>query len=177
MNAKLETLKIEALGKFGVKSNGVWYGTKRPLAVTDFVSGATYTVLVEPWTKGDKSGMNIVQIVDTGNSAPVANAPTSGAGSPPTPNRQQGQPEVKDNPSVRRTKNGAEYVKAGFGKPMTDFEIELDARISYAGLLQAAVQSPALAVLPVKSNKDIANAAIEIADALSAAIDKKLEGK
>ena len=56
-----ETITVEVAGKWGPKANGKYYGLRRPLQPTDFVAGVTYDVLTEPWTKGDKSGVNIVQ--------------------------------------------------------------------------------------------------------------------
>lgn len=56
-----ETITVEVAGKWGPKANGKYYGLKRPLQPTDFEAGKTYDVLTEPWAKGEKSGVNIVQ--------------------------------------------------------------------------------------------------------------------
>lgn len=56
----MELLTVEAVGKFGPKANGKWYGVKKPLGPNDFKKGETYEVETENWKSGEKTGMNIV---------------------------------------------------------------------------------------------------------------------
>lgn len=58
----METITIEAVGKFGPKANGKWWGVKRPLKSTDFVKGETYEIETENWESNGKNGVNIVSV-------------------------------------------------------------------------------------------------------------------
>jgi hypothetical protein len=164
--AKLETVVIGFKSKFGFKVGDTWYNPRKPLSVDQFEKGKTYTVLTEPYEKNGVSSVNVLQIVDDGAAAlagvgvPKAPAPSSAA----TPETGSVTTEKDKDVNVRCTNKGNEYIKMGFGNPMSLYEIELDRRISRAGIIQAAAQSPALGMLPVKNVADIAKAAKELAD-------------
>lgn len=112
---------IEAVGKFGVKAEGKWFGVKRPIKPTDFVVGSMYDIVTEPWEAKGKSGINIVKA----NEASAAKAP---------------EPEpVKVAPVNQK----AEVNKA----PISDYEANKNRRILRQGVYQAVVQSPGIAGL------------------------------
>ena len=52
--------------------------------------------------------------------------------------------EVKAAVKVSTDPDKVYFVTSGFGKPMTDYEIDKDSRISRAGVWQAAASNPAL---------------------------------
>jgi hypothetical protein len=52
--------------------------------------------------------------------------------------------EVKAAVKVSTDPDKVYFITSGFGKPMTDFEIDKDSRISRAGVWQAAASNPAL---------------------------------
>lgn len=49
---------------------------------------------------------------------------------------------TSDSATQNEKQQAAYFVKNGYGKPMSQYEIDLDKRISVAGLLQAVVSSP-----------------------------------
>lgn len=132
-----ETITVGAIGKFGVKSGDVWYGTaKDTLKPTDFVAGQTYEVLTEPWAKGGKSGKNIVQIVNQGSTAP---APA-----------QTSAPRSSSQPAANK-----------------------DQRILWQGVVQAALNSPALAGMQFTNVNEYVGLVKETATQLVAFIEEK----
>lgn len=177
--ASLETVVVGAKSKFGFKVGDTWYNPRKPLTADNFKAGDKVTILTEKYEKNGKSSVNVLQIVDAGGAVGGSSIiPQTGSslGVGGTTSSSPA-PAVKDN-TTRRTSRGAEYVKAGFGKPMTDYEIELDSRISYAGIVQACVQSAALSILPVKSVEDVAKNTIQLAQLLIAEVERRVqEGK
>jgi hypothetical protein len=52
--------------------------------------------------------------------------------------------QVKAAVKVSTAQDKVYFITSGFGKPMTDYEIDKDSRISRAGVWQAAASNPAL---------------------------------
>lgn len=67
-----EIITVEAVGKFGVKSGGVWYGMRKPLNPQDMSVGRTYVIEASDWSSNGKSGKNVTSFKDADNQAPVA---------------------------------------------------------------------------------------------------------
>lgn len=125
----METITVEAVGKFGPKANGRWYGVARDLRDFKFLKDAQYSVTTEPWEKNGKSGVNIVDIknIPQLNSATQTHVTSSGA---PTTN-------FSNHPVVNT------------------YETDKQKRILVQGIVQAVLQSPALSGLQYSSLNDL----------------------
>ena len=66
-----ERITVEVAGKFGPKANGKWYGIRKPMSASDFVTGGVYDVETSPWEKNGKSGVNITKAVKVTGDAPA----------------------------------------------------------------------------------------------------------
>ena len=131
---------IEAVGKFGVKAEGKWFGVKRPIKPTDFTVGTAYVVKTEPWEAKGKSGVNIVSVspcdaVKNVDPEPVKAAPVN---------------------------QKAEVNKA----PISDYEANKNRRILRQGVYQAVVQSPGIAGLGFTSPSELVANVREVSEQL-----------
>lgn len=134
----METITVEVAGRYGPKVNGVWYGVKRPLKATDFVSGQTYEVETEKWSSNGKSGVNIVACNHL-EKPKVENKKTS---------------VLKEVPTIASENTGLNYEDAK------------QRRILRQGVVQAVIQSPMLAGLPFTNANDAVALVKEVSNQL-----------
>jgi len=132
-----ERITVEVAGKFGPKANGKWYGIRKPMSASDFVTGGVYDVETSPWEKNGKSGVNIVKAVKvTGDSAPKAEAVSAA------------RPEANNDDD-----------RSLYGKAK-------DIRILRSGVYQAAAKSPLLASMPASTIGEAVALVREFAEAI-----------
>lgn len=66
----MKTLLIEAVGKYGVKANNVWYGVeKSKVSLDSFEINGLYEVETQAWNKNGKSGENIISVKKVENTS------------------------------------------------------------------------------------------------------------
>lgn len=123
-----EIIKVSAVGPFGVNSKGVWYKLGKGVQTSSFVKGHTYSLEIGQGSKGAKFINQIVQ--DMGNvGGTEAPKPLLNPDLNTTPPAPSASPKV-DNRPVNE-----------YGKPVSDYAIAKDKRISRSGVIQAAVQA------------------------------------
>lgn len=67
------------------------------------------------------------------------------------------------------------YVRSKYGEPMSQYEVDLDKRISLAGIVQACIISPSLAGLPYTTVGELAKNAQALAEEMIAFVESKLK--
>lgn len=140
-----EVITIEAVGKFGPKANGKWYGVKRPLTTSGFAKGLTYEVETEGWESKGKTGINIVNIIKTVE----PEAPTSVGN-----NASSTTMTANSLPAITKTVYNSSDSK------------QKDRRILVQGIVQAVVQSPSLAGLPFTTSDEVVNHVLKVSKSL-----------
>jgi phage tail sheath protein FI len=127
----VENIKVLQVGKFGVRvDEKTWFGVNEPLTPTHFQVGEGYKVSVTASKTGKKYINEILgqEVQD----APKASAPASQAASQPA-QAQATQTTKADAPAP---------IRAGFGQPLTAYDLAVQRQISRAGVWQAAAQAP-----------------------------------
>lgn len=126
-----ETIKITAIGPYGVNVNGTWYKMGKGITTNLFTRGSTYSVDIFVGNKGGKFINKILSTrpveVTTKVEEPLLN------------------PELNSTPIIKDTRPVNEY-----GKPVSDYALAKDQRIARSGVIQAAVQ----AMSPHISNRE-----------------------
>lgn len=125
MQSNIEIIKISAVGPYGVKVGNTWYKLNKGVEPSAFTNGNTYSVSVNAGQKGGKyinrieNNMGVLH-VDVGQpSAPLLDTNTNKA------------PDVS---GPRR---------AGFGQPLTQYDLDTQHEIRRSGLIQAAMNAVA----------------------------------
>lgn len=122
-----ETIVVESVTQYGPRSGGknIYLGKKSNLKPTDFIVGNSYKVDVWESPKGAKYINKVL------GSDGVADSQQTPVTKPPSA-------------VVNKT-------KVAYGREMSSYEIEKDIRIHVSGILQAVIQCPAMAIVPLDS--------------------------
>ncbi len=134
----VENIQVLQVGKYGVRiDEKTWFGVNEPLTPSHFVPNEGYKVSVTVSKTGKKY---INEIIGQEQKAEVtAPAPTPAATAAPATTKA----EEKHTAPVAST--GKNPTRSGFGTPLTDYDLAIQRQISRAGVVQAALASPALA--------------------------------
>lgn len=124
-----ELIKVSYVGPYGPKIGDVYYRLGKKVSVNMFQVGHTYSVQVGTGKEGAKFINSIDK--DLGNLE-------AGTEAPPVLNPALNQAAPVSAPAVDNRPR-----RAGFDKPLTDYDMRIQMQISLAGLLQAAM--PAVA--------------------------------
>lgn len=134
----VENINVLQVGKFGVRvDEKTWFGVNEPLTPSNFVPNEGYKVSVTV-SKTGKKYINAILGVEAKESAP-APAPVAQAAAPAAAPAKAATP--KDTTPV----GTSNPVRAGFGNPLTAYDLAIQRQISRAGIYQAALGSPAMA--------------------------------
>lgn len=147
-----QTIVVEAVSdKFKNKFNsgsvlagGKWMQVSSNLDLSQFTKDREMTVKTKTNAKGYTS---IVDVVEDADEATVEAVKEE---------NKQDKKELDSN-KTSSTLSGEYFIKNGYGKVMSKYEIDLDRRISRAGIIQAVTQSPSLAGLPFTSSAEVVN--------------------
>lgn len=129
-----ETITIERVGPYGVKVGETWYGLNKPLEPSDFENGKTYEILKKEGQTKNGPKSYIAQILGVGpREVGTSNVPSPVAAPLPAAFVEA----IQRGASVSGPTND-------WGKPVSDYALAKDGRISRAGIWQAVIQSPAI---------------------------------
>jgi hypothetical protein len=149
----VENIQVLQVGKYGVRiDEKTWFGVNEPLTPSHFVPNEGYKVSVTVSKTGKKY---INEIIGQEQKAEATTAPTPA----PTPAATAAPATTKAEPTktapatAPASKNP---TRAGFGQPLTDYDLQIQRQISRAGVLQAALNSPALAQWAVNVDEYLA---------------------
>lgn len=136
----VENITVHQVGKFGVRvDEKTWFGVNEPLTPSHFVSNEGYKVSVTV-SKTGKKYINEILGQEQKQDAPAAEAPT------PAPAAQAPKTEALKTTPAEAVKTVIDRpTRSGFGTPLTTYDLAIQRQISRAGLIQAALSSPALA--------------------------------
>lgn len=147
----VELIKITGVSQYSVFAGQTRYGFNKPVDSTMFQKGHTYSVAVVTGSKGGK----YISRVD--NDLGVLNADQ--------PNAPALNPSFNQAPSTTVGRPVNE-----FGKPVSDYAIAKDARISRSGVIQAAVQAVAS---HSKDVEDLKAKATDLAESMLTWVNQK----
>lgn len=136
----VENIKVLQVGKFGVRvDEKTWFGVNEPLTPTHFQVGEGYKVSVTASKTGKKYINEIIGQEERGQQAPAASAPASDS----VKAAEVALAKAKaDEAKVSQTTKGSNPIRAGFGQPLTEYDLSVQRQISRAGVWQAAAQAP-----------------------------------
>lgn len=141
----VENITVHQVGKYGVRiGESLWYGVNEPLTPQNFIPGGGYKVSVTV----SKTGKKYIQEILGVEAAQESVAPAS-----PTPVPKAKVEEKRTTPT---TSSSGNPTRAGFGQPLTDYDVAIQRQISRAGVYQAALNSPALAQWAVSIDEYLA---------------------
>lgn len=144
----VENIQVLQVGKYGVRiDEKTWFGVNEPLTPSHFVPNEGYKVSVVVSKTGKKY---INEILGTEVKAEAA-APAAA----PTPAPVATAP-VAAAPTPAPVATGKNPTRAGFGSPLTDYDLSIQRQISRAGVVQAALSSPALHQWAVNADEYLA---------------------
>ena len=136
----MEKIKVYAVGRFGVKTGfnpDVWMNYSKGITAKAFVKGSSYDVETADGPKGKV----ITALKSEAVAAPVVK-PVAVVATPVA------------------TNGAAQPMK--FGKALSEYEIAQEQRLRRSGVIQAALQSPALSF--TKNKEEAKDLAIELAE-------------
>jgi uncharacterized protein YecE (DUF72 family) len=134
----VENIQVLQVGKYGVRvDEKTWFGVNEPLTPSHFVPNEGYKVSVVVSKTGKKYISEILgqEVAAAPAAAPV---PVAAPAAPATP-------KAEAPVSAPVTTSAKNPTRAGFGQPLTDYDVQIQRQISRAGIYQAALNSPALA--------------------------------
>lgn len=136
----VENIQVLQVGKYGVRiDEKTWFGVNEPLTPSHFVPNEGYKVSVVI-SKTGKKYINEILGQEEKQEA-VATAPAPAPVAAPAASKVEA-PVSAPATTTPATKNP---TRAGFGQPLTDYDLQIQRQISRAGVMQAALTSPALA--------------------------------
>lgn len=158
----VENITVLQIGDFGVRVDEKnWYNTNEPLKPTAFVVNQSYKVSLSVAKSGKKY---INEIVGVADAAPAASAPaeTAKAAAPATDDpvkqaeaalakaKADAEAKVKAEAQAVAAKATAGVAsakgpyRAGYDKPLSEYDLAKDKQIAKSGIIQAALQSPGI---------------------------------
>lgn len=151
-NATVELIKITGVSPYSVYAGQTRYSFNKGVDSSMFAKGNTYSVAV----RIGKNGGKYIDRVD--NNLGVINVEPAQA-SVPTTNKNQ-RPL---NPETNMLVSATHPRRSKQGEPLTDYDLEVQERISRSGVIQAAVQAVAS---HASSPQDLEAKAITLAEAM-----------
>lgn len=143
----VENIQVLQVGKFGVRvDEKTWFGVNEPLTPSHFVPNEGYKVAVTV-SKTGKKYINEILGTEVKAGTPAAATPTT---------EKVAETPKASAPVQADAKTSTRPVRAGFGNPLTEYDLAKDRQISRAGIYQAALSSPALAQWAVNVEEYIA---------------------
>ena len=143
----VENIKVLQVGKFGVRvDEKTWFGVNEPLTPTHFQVGEGYKVSVTASKTGKKYINEIIgqeekeetKVEDTPKQDDAVKAAEAVLA------KAKANAEAKAKETQTTTKADApKAIRAGFGQPLTEYDLAVQRQISRNGIYQAALQSPA----------------------------------
>jgi hypothetical protein len=141
----VENIKVLQIGKFGVRvDEKTWYNVNAPLTSNHFAVGTGYKVSLSV-AKSGKKYINEILGVESAEGAPAAAVPAAipaSLSSPATPSPAH-VPHATP-PGAGTAPATARPTRAGYDKPLTEYDLAKDAQIAKSGIIQAALQSPGI---------------------------------
>jgi len=139
----VENITVLQVGQYGVRvDEKTWFGVNEPLLPTSFEKGNGYKVSITVSKTGKKYISEILGVESA--SAPAA-TPAASAPAPATsvaaPASTPAQPANKTTPAE---KSSTRPMRAGYGQPLTEYDLATQRLISRAGVYQAALASSVL---------------------------------
>lgn len=133
----VENIQVLQVGKYGVRiDEKTWFGVNEPLTPNHFVPNEGYKVSVTI-SKTGKKYINEILGQEEKQEEVAAPAPAAAPAAP--------KAETKPVSAPATTTASKNPTRAGFGQQLTDYDLAIQRQISRAGVLQAALMSPALA--------------------------------
>ena len=137
----VENIQVLQVGKYGVRvDEKTWFGVNEPLTPSHFAPNSGYKVSVVVSKTGKKYISEIL-----GTEVAQASAPAATPAPAPVATAAPAAPKAEAPVSAPVTTNAKNPTRAGFGQPLTDYDMQIQRQISRAGIYQAALNSPALA--------------------------------
>lgn len=153
-----ENITVFQVGEYGVRvGEKTWFGVNKPLTPSSFVPDTSYKVTVTVSKTGKKYINSIVGTEDKAASTEATSAPTT-AVSDDVKAAEAALAKAKAEAVAKAAAaaataapktsgvaaSGAPY-RAGYDKPLSQYDLAKDRQISRAGIYQAALQSTSLA--------------------------------
>ena len=146
--------KFPKFSSGSILAGGKWVNVDKKLDISAFKKNTQMAVTLLTNEKGYTSVVDIVEDVK-----PKAAIETTETGTTSTVHFQ-----IPAN---------SYYVRNGYGKPMSQYEIDLDRRISVAGITQAALASPSLAGLPYTNTAELVENVKKVAVEMMKFVDEQ----
>jgi len=135
----VENITVLKIGEFGVLvDEKTWFGVNEPLTPQSFTKGSSYKVSVTVSKTGKKYVSAILGVEDNEAPAPATTAKAA------APAATAPKAESKAPAKSTATDKDKNPTRAGFGQPLTDYDMAVQRQISRAGIYQAALSSPVL---------------------------------
>lgn len=146
----VENIQVLQVGKYGVRvDEKTWFGVNEPLTPSHFVPNEGYKVSVTV----SKTGKKYINEILGQEQKTEASAPATA----PAPAAQAPQAEAPKTTPAEAVKTALDRpIRAGFGSPLTAYDLQIQRQISRAGVVQAALMSPALAQWAVNIDEYLA---------------------
>jgi hypothetical protein len=177
-----ENITVLQVGKYGVRiDEKTWFGVNEPLTPSHFVPNEGYKVAVSVSKTGKKYineilGQEVAQGTQTASAPttapdPVKEAEAALARAKATAEaaaKTAAAPKAEEKPAPAKSANPS---RAGFGQPLTDYDMKIQRQISRAGIVQAVVSSPILGQWAVNATEYVAivkNVADQLLDYVNA---------
>lgn len=143
---KTENIKVLQVGEFGVRvAEKTWFGVNKPLLPTNFEVGKGYKVAVST-SKGGKNYISQILGVEDVATPATTTAPVTDAVKAAQEALLKAQAEAEAAAKAKAqeaAKTDDRPRRAGYDKPLTDYDLSKDRQIGRAGIIQAAIQSGA----------------------------------
>lgn len=148
----VENITVLQIGDFGVRVDEKnWYNTNEPLKPTDFIVNQSYKVDLSVAKSGKKYVNKILGVADA---APAAEAPATQptTSADPVKAAEEALAKVKAEATAKAAAaqaaasapatTGKPPYRAGYDKPLSEYDLHKDQQIARSGIIQAALQSP-----------------------------------
>lgn len=158
----VDNITVLQVGKYGVRvDEKTWYGINEPLTPESFTKDLSYKVSVVTSKTGKKYINEILgqEVTDSAKSAAPATGtpdPVKAAEAALAKAKSDAEAAAKAQAIKDQSPNGPVPVRAGFGQPLTAYDLSIQRQISRAGVMQAALSSPALAQWAVNIDEYLA---------------------
>jgi len=150
----IENIKVLQVGKFGVRiDEKTWFGVNQPLTPQHFQVGEGYKVSATTSKTGKKYiceilGTEVKNDVPSHTVTPPSTpAPTPTPATDPVKVAEAALAKAKADAEVKAAAATAKPEerpsRAGFGQPLTNYDLAKEKQITRSGIYQAALQSPA----------------------------------
>lgn len=167
-----ENITVLQIGDFGVRVDEKnWYNTNEPLKPTAFQLNQSYKVSLSVAKSGKKYINEIIGVADAttavaGQTTDVSDAvkqAEAALAKAKADAEAKVQAEAKAVAAAAQASAGAGVAsgkppyRAGYDKPLSEYDLAKDKQIAKSGIIQAALQSPAIAQWSVDLNNYLEN--------------------